>query len=180
MNIYTGFGDKGNTSLFNGDEISKSSDLIHAYGTLDELNSLLGIINVITKHEAIIKYVNSLQNLIYVICTDLATPRKNLQKDIKRITNEDIKEIEDKIDFLTENLPELRFFIKPGGSLEASYFHLARTVCRRAERHLVEFINQYNQVNEKALILINRLSDFLFVLARYANFINKKEDEQYN
>ncbi len=167
MKIYTKRGDKGQTSLFGGTTIQKSSVRIHAYGTVDELNSVLGMAlsNPVssTGKEILIE----IQKQLFVLGADLATlPSKDSK--IERIGNTQIEQLESWIDELDEQLPKLTSFILPGGSAAGSSLHLARTVCRRAERHTVE-LKTSEPISEETVIYLNRLSDLLFVLARFEN-----------
>ena len=167
MKIYTKKGDQGTTSLYGGSKISKDSIRIHSYGTVDELNSTLGIVltySVSEKGEEILK---NLQNQLFVLGADLATPRSKKEK-IERIGESDIQKLEDWIDELQEKLEPLTAFILPGGSPAGSFLHLARTVCRRAERFAVSLKSQ-ETLSDNPVIYLNRLSDLLFVLARYEN-----------
>lgn len=167
MKIYTKKGDKGTTSLFGGASIGKNSIRIKAYGTVDELNSVLGIVlthRVSNDGEKILK---ELQNQLFVLGADLATlPSKKTK--IERIGNREIRQIEKWIDKLDEQLPQLTSFILPGGAPAGAALHLARTVCRRAERHTVA-LKMENPVSDETVIYLNRLSDLFFVMARFEN-----------
>lgn len=167
MKIYTKKGDKGSTSLFGGTSIKKSSMRIHAYGTVDELNSVLGIVlthPVSDEGETILK---ELQNQLFVLGADLATlPSKKTK--INRIGSKEIQKLEQWIDDLDEQLPALTSFILPGGAPAGAALHLARTVCRRAERYTVA-LKKEESISEETIIYLNRLSDLLFVMARYEN-----------
>lgn len=167
MKIYTKKGDKGTTSLFGGASIGKNSLRIKAYGTVDELNSILGIVltySLSGRGEAILK---ELQNQLFVLGADLATlPSKKTK--INRIGSREITQLENWIDELDEKLPALTAFILPGGAPAGATLHQARTVCRRAERHTVA-LKLENPVSDEIIIYLNRLSDLLFVMARYEN-----------
>ncbi|MDZ7718703.1 MAG: cob(I)yrinic acid a,c-diamide adenosyltransferase [Balneolaceae bacterium] len=167
MKIYTKKGDKGTTSLFGGASIGKNSLRIKAYGTVDELNSILGIVltySLSERGEAILK---ELQNQLFVLGADLATlPSKKTK--INRIGSREITQLENWIDELDEKLPALTAFILPGGAPAGATLHQARTVCRRAERHTVA-LKLENPVSDEIIIYLNRLSDLLFVMARYEN-----------
>ena len=167
MKIYTKKGDQGTTSLFGGANIGKNSLRIKAYGTVDELNSILGIVltySLSERGEAILK---ELQNQLFVLGADLATlPSKKTKID--RIGTEEIQQLEDWIDELDEQLPKLTAFILPGGAPAGATLHQARTVCRRAERHAVA-LKLENPVSDEIIIYLNRLSDLLFVMARFEN-----------
>ncbi len=167
MKIYTKKGDQGTTSLFGGAKISKHSLRIHAYGTVDELNSVLGIVLTHTVSKTGETILKELQNQLFVLGADLATlPSKKTK--IERIGNKEIDQLEQWIDELDEQLPALTSFILPGGAPAGATLHLARTVCRRAERHTVA-LKKEDPISDEALIYLNRLSDLLFVLARFEN-----------
>lgn len=162
--IYTKTGDTGKTGLFGGKRVPKSDIKLNAYGTVDELNSYLGmLLNYPSKYIST-DYIKKLQSDLFVIGSHLA---KNPDKEMNlpEINEDDILEIEREIDRMVPVLPELKSFILPGGSVASSYCHIARTVCRRAERGVVA-LNDIETVNPVILKYLNRLSDFLFVLAR--------------
>lgn len=167
MKIYTKKGDKGTTSLFGGASIGKNSMRIKAYGTVDELNSILGIVLTHPLSERGKTILQELQNQLFVLGADLATlPSKKTKVD--RIAQKEIKQLEDWIDELDEQLPNLTAFILPGGAPAGATLHQARTVCRRAERHTVA-LKLENPVSDETVIYLNRLSDLLFVMARFEN-----------
>ena len=174
MKIYTKTGDHGDTSLFGGQRVSKKHSRIEAYGTVDELNSIIGIARSAgcdPVNEAILERV---QNELFVLGADLATPpEKNTRID--RIGSNHVKRLEEDIDQLEEKLKPLKSFILPGGSPGAAYLHLARTVCRRAERVCFS-CRQSEIVSDEALVFLNRLSDLLFVMARFQNKSNNIKD----
>ena len=165
--IYTRTGDKGETGLWGGSRISKYSARIHAYGTVDECNAVLGLVRTNDLSDDLEKMLADIQNLLFILGGDLATPG-NQDTKITRVAEKDIVRLEGLIDDLEKNLPKLKQFIIPGGSPAAAQLHLARTVCRRAERWAVA-VSKDDQTHEKAVIFLNRLSDFLFVAARTAN-----------
>lgn len=167
MKIYTKKGDEGLTSLFGGTNIEKNSIRIHAYGTVDELNSVLGITLTHTPSSKGRDILTEIQNQLFVLGADLATLPSKKSK-IKRIGSTEIKQLENWIDELDEQLPKLTSFILPGGSPAGASLHLARTVCRRAERHTVE-LKKNETISDETIIYLNRLSDLLFVLARFEN-----------
>jgi len=169
MKIYTKTGDEGKTSLFRGGRVSKDHDRIEAYGTVDELNSVIGIAIAKSKTEEIIQILTKIQNDLFIVGSDLATVNDNPNdKKVLRVTDEMIEQVEKNIDFFDNKLPQLTNFILPGGSISASFLHLARTVCRRAERKVVRLMNSVD-ISIKIMIYLNRLSDFLFVLSRFEN-----------
>jgi cob(I)alamin adenosyltransferase len=167
MKIYTKTGDDGTTSLFGGTRVSKSDPRIDCYGTVDELNSVIGIAVAANPSHELAEPLREIQALLFVLGADLATPSDRAIR-IDRITEENVARLESWIDTYDAKLPALRHFILPGGTPVAAALHLARTVCRRAERILVDarFTNDHS---EATLLFLNRLSDLLFVLARYAN-----------
>ncbi len=163
--VYTKTGDKGLTSLVGGKRVSKASARVEAYGDVDELNSVLGIVRAEVKDDEIKKIINEIQNDLFIIGADLASPP---EIQVPRIKEERIIELEKTIDKLLEELDPLKEFILPSGSGGGHYLHLARTVSRRAERRIVMLMEE-EQLNENVLVYINRLSDLLFVMARIEN-----------
>ncbi len=180
MKIYTKTGDKGETSLFDGTRVSKSSIRVEAYGNIDELNSYIGLITTMSIPKDLYDILEKVNRLLFAIGTDLATPIEEIDnpkkiKKVKRLGKEHIDYLEQAIDNYSDKLPELRNFILPGGSSESAWLHIARTVCRRAERRVVELAQREN-VNHNIIVFLNRLSDFLFIAARYVNFFKGIED----
>lgn len=167
MKIYTKKGDKGITSLYGGTKVTKNSERINAYGTVDELNSVLGLALTHPLSPRGTEFLNEIQHQLFVLGADLATPQSKKEK-IERIGKADIQKLEDWIDELQEKLPPLTSFILPGGIPAGAALHLARTVCRRAERETVS-LKKAETVQDEAMIYLNRLSDLLFVLARFEN-----------
>jgi cob(I)alamin adenosyltransferase len=169
MKIYTKTGDQGTTMLFGGQRVSKDTLRIEAYGTVDELNALLGIARTTSSDQQdqhIDTLLHRIQQELFVLGGDMASPQDTPK--IERIHMDYVERLEQEIDsFETELLP-LRQFILPGGSAMAAQLHLARTVCRRAERHTVRLAAD-DPVNPVVLSYLNRLSDWLFDLARVAN-----------
>jgi len=168
MKIYTRTGDKGDTSLFGGQRVPKDALRIEAYGTVDELNSVLGIVRADNAVGEIDRLLTAIQHQLFVLGADLATPRSIDAKNLRRITSQDVEVLEREIDALESILQPLRNFLLPGGSPVAARLHFARTVCRRAERHVVR-LARTDDIGNEATIYLNRLSDLLFVLARFAN-----------
>ncbi|MBN9120478.1 MAG: cob(I)yrinic acid a,c-diamide adenosyltransferase [Planctomycetes bacterium] len=168
--IYTKSGDGGETGLGDGSRVPKDAARVAAYGEVDELNSVLGL--VVTHcpdcPEAVL--LRDIQNDLFDVGADLCVPRSEGEEMGKalRVVAAQYERLEKVIDRLNEGLQPLRSFILPGGSPAAAWLHLARTVCRRAERAVVTLARE-EQINAHALIYLNRLSDFLFVLARVAN-----------
>jgi cob(I)alamin adenosyltransferase len=170
MKIYTKTGDKGDTSLFGGQRVPKDALRIEAYGTVDELNSALGVVRADNANSGIDKILGQIQNQLFNLGADLATPRANEKKSIKRIEPKEVHALEKFIDSLEPKLKPLRSFILPGGLPTAARLQLARTVCRRAERIVVR-LSRNEDIGEHITVYLNRLSDLLFVLARYANHV---------
>jgi cob(I)alamin adenosyltransferase len=164
MKIYTKTGDKGETSIFGGKRLPKDDIRIEAYGTVDELNSYLGLIRDHLADQDNLELLKQIQDRLFTIGSNLASdPEKELTTP--DIFPEDIALLEQKMDEMNETLPALKNFILPGGHPLVSYCHLARCVCRRAERRVVSLARQ-EQVEAIVIRYLNRLSDFLFVLAR--------------
>ncbi|MGD8778266.1 MAG: cob(I)yrinic acid a,c-diamide adenosyltransferase [Ignavibacteria bacterium] len=176
MKIYTKTGDKGETSLFGGQRVSKDNLRIEAYGTVDELNAYLGQAVAVSKSEAIKKVLYKIQNELFTVGADLATPKdKNIKKEIPRVNEKMVEGLENLIDEFDSKLPSLKNFVLPGGSLGASNLHIARTICRKIERRIVTLSNEEN-IGEYILKYLNRLSDLLFILARYENLESNTPD----
>lgn len=172
MKIYTKTGDEGTTGLFGGTRVPKHHIRIQSYGTLDELNSWIGLLRdqkVAPRHK---KFLMGIQNNLFTAGAMLATePEKAELKSgkgrlkIPKIHMADVELIEDEIDFMDKSLPPMTHFILPGGHPTVSYCHIARTVCRRAER-MTTLLREHSEVSEALMAFLNRLSDYLFVLAR--------------
>jgi cob(I)alamin adenosyltransferase len=166
VKIYTKTGDKGQTGLWGGQRVEKDSVRVIAYGNVDELNAILGMIRAQGVESSLDSMIECVQNELFVLGADLATPGEDPQID--RIGDNNILRLEQDIDELEEEVEPLRQFILPGGTMGAAQLHLARTVCRRTERSVVT-LARYESLNQKTLLYLNRLSDWLFVLARVAN-----------
>jgi len=178
MKIYTGTGDRGKTSLFSGERVSKSSPRIEAYGDLDELNSVIGaVMAALDRDQQPLKdELERVQVLLLDAGAWLATtPGAASSQFLKPFTGEPALWLEAAIDRMNAALPELRNFILPGGRLSAALAHMARTVCRRTERRTIDLVDQEDVETESGetfgniLVFLNRLSDYLFVVARYCN-----------
>ncbi|TMU57165.1 cob(I)yrinic acid a,c-diamide adenosyltransferase [Flagellimonas algicola] len=166
MKIYTKTGDKGTTALFTGKRVPKHHIRIESYGTIDELNSFLGLLRDLEMDEHTKAVLSLVQNKLFTVGAILATePTKENRLKIPRISEADIHLLEKEMDQMNEELPEMSHFILPGGHTTVSYCHIARTVCRRAER-MISYLHENDPVPESLLSYINRLSDYLFVLAR--------------
>jgi cob(I)alamin adenosyltransferase len=175
MRIYTKTGDKGNTSLFGGKRTTKASPRIETYGTVDELNSGLGIARALNPQLDLDEIIARLQNDLFVLGADLATPSGTRSSNVQRIQSDQITYLEETIDRLDSHLQPLSTFVLPGGSQLASQLHLARTICRRAERFVVK-LSRKEKVGPLCVIYLNRLSDLLFVMARYANHLEGRQE----
>ena len=166
MKIYTKTGDEGKTSLFDNSRVWKSDQRIMSYGSVDELNSSLGIALSLELDPEIRDILIKLQNDLFVLGSDLANP--NMSDKKIRTSPEMIIFLEQKIDLLEPQLEPLTSFILPGGTLLASILHLSRTIARRAETHVIG-LSQNEEINKDAAIYLNRLSDLMFVLSRTIN-----------
>lgn len=176
MKIYTKTGDDGTTGLFSGTRVPKDSIRVETYGTTDELNSIIGIAVANLQDCQLRKDLLYLNNILFIVGSDLATPLEPQPKyKVKRILNENVRWLENKIDEYTEELPELKNFILPGGTKAASHIHHARTVCRRAERLCVSLSREEN-LGENIGKFLNRMSDYLFTAARMANKLENISD----
>lgn len=167
--VYTRSGDKGQTSLVDGTRVEKSDLKCEAYGTIDELNSVLGICKeyvVKTYPHDLYALFEFIQQELFDLGSELATPSSYIYPNKWETSDAHVKNLENLCDIFNANLSELKSFILPGGTLLASYIHLARTVCRRAERVIVK-LGIEEELNSNVVIYVNRLSDLLFVLGRY-------------
>lgn len=173
MKIYTKTGDDGTTSLQGNKRIAKSNLRIRAYGTIDELNAFLGIINSKRLKQYFKQITTEIQNNLFVLGSDLSNPDLGDKKN--RIDSHDVINLEGYIDELDASLPKITFFIIPGGAETAALFHYARSISRRAET-LVVSLSEKEKVNEHTIRYLNRLSDLLFVMARKVNYDNEISD----
>ncbi|MGF7141133.1 cob(I)yrinic acid a,c-diamide adenosyltransferase [Roseimarinus sediminis] len=169
MKIYTKTGDDGTSGLIGGTRVEKSDARLEAYGTVDELNSWIGLLLTAVHDQLVTTTLELIQNKLFVIGSHLATDTKSPNAIQRMLCKpDDINMLENELDRMQEQLPELRNFILPGGAVAAAQCQIARTVCRRAERRITS-IKTMAEVDEEVIIFINRLSDYLFVLARYIN-----------
>ncbi len=168
MKIYTKTGDRGETSLYGGQRVPKDALRIEAYGTVDELNSLLGVAEAESTDPDLRQILVGIQNRLFDVGADLASPDTGKSGKIRRIGDSDVRALEQIIDSVDETLTPLSSFILPGGSPVAARLHLARAVCRRAERAVVRLAHN-ETITPAVIVFLNRLSDLLFVLARQAN-----------
>lgn len=171
MKIYTRTGDDGTTGLFAGGRVKKNDPRVEAYGTVDELNCLVGLARAVSEDLELDAILAGIQDDLFVVGADLATPVTS-GADVaraQRLEDGRIGALEVLIDRLEADLPPLRAFILPGGGLVGAQLHLARTVCRRAERRTVALVEAGIETRAVVLRYLNRLSDLLFVIARWAN-----------
>ncbi len=168
--IYTKTGDHGDTGLGDGTRVPKHDLRIAAYGTVDELNAVLGLALTSGLSEELTALLRTIQHDLFDVGADLCVPQRETpaRRTVLRVTEAYVTRLEQAIDLLNARLTPLRSFVLPGGSVPAAWLHLARTVCRRAERETVA-LGQRDPVNAQAIIYLNRLSDLLFVMARVAN-----------
>ncbi|WP_414836595.1 cob(I)yrinic acid a,c-diamide adenosyltransferase [Candidatus Nanohalococcus occultus] len=167
--VYTGNGDRGRTDLSSGERVSKSSERIQAFGTVDELNSLTGVCASFTEGKK--DELETIQNELHILQAELA----NREPDTK-ITQENIDRLEDLCDHYQEECPPLRDFVLAGGCKSAAQLHNARSVNRRAERKIVQ-LDQNEEIREEVLAYINRLSDLFFLMARHENHLNDVDEK---
>jgi cob(I)alamin adenosyltransferase len=165
MKVYTKTGDKGQTSLFGGKRVPKHDIRIDAYGTVDELNSYIGLIRDQDIDKKSIETLIEVQDRLFTLGSILATEPGNTKVKVPQLHPEDILLLENEIDAMNEHLPEMRSFVLPGGHTAVSFCHVTRCVCRRAER-LISNLSENEEIDELVLQYLNRLSDYLFVLAR--------------
>ncbi|WP_152287471.1 cob(I)yrinic acid a,c-diamide adenosyltransferase [Flavicella marina] len=182
MKIYTKTGDKGETGLYGGTKVSKADIRIEAYGTVDELNSYLGLVRDQKIDAYTFENLIKIQKELFVVGAILATPQeketlKNGEKRLGRtmVTDQMITDLENEIDKMDAELPQMTHFVLPGGHTTVSYCHIARAVCRRAER-LVVVLQQKEIIEPSVIKYLNRLSDYLFVLARKLTIDNKAQE----
>jgi cob(I)alamin adenosyltransferase len=169
IKIYTKTGDKGTTSLIGGTKVPKNDIRIETYGTVDELNSWIGMVNDQLNDEAFKNELKEIQDRLFTIGSSLATDAdKEPKMKLPDLNNGDIEFLEKRIDAMTSELPLMKNFILPGGHIAVSSIHITRCVCRRAERLAVNMQQHELFVDEKVIQYLNRLSDYLFTLARFA------------
>lgn len=168
LKIYTKTGDKGKTGLIGGTKVPKSHIRIESYGTIDELNSFIGLLNDVVNDSSVNALLKEIQDRLFTIGSSLACdPDKEPRMKMPDLKESDILLLENAIDTMNESLEPMKFFILPGGHTTISYAHICRTVCRRAERCCVRMQEEDLFIDMLVLKYINRLSDYLFVLARY-------------
>ena len=175
MKAYSGTGDRGETSLYGGTRVEKADPRVEAYGAVDELNSQLGVARAHIRQKKFKEILKEIQRDLWVLGGDLAS--ELVTANVPRISKEQLDRLESVTDELNSGLPRLRRFILPGGSVPGAELHVARAVCRRAERRIVA-LSKVESINPKILPYINRLSSFLFVLARTANKMQRAPEEE--
>lgn len=177
MKIYTKTGDKGTTSLIGGTKVSKAHLRIEAYGTVDELNSYIGLCKDHLTDKKSNTVLQEVQDRLFTIGAALACdPEKETKMKIPDLKEEDITLLEKEIDKMNETLPPMKSFILPGGHITVSHIHISRCICRRAERCCVRLEAEQNEVEPIIIKYLNRLSDYLFVLARHTAHQLKSEE----
>jgi cob(I)alamin adenosyltransferase len=183
--IYTKTGDKGETSLYGGTRVSKAAARVESYGTLDELNAFIGLAKAEISDEKVLSQLQKIQFDSFTVGSEAATPTdKMLLANGKNrldlmISEKEITELELWMDDFDAELEPLRFFILPSGGKAAATVHVCRTVCRRAERAMV-FLNETEEVRPELIKYLNRLSDYLFILARYISKVSGEKEEYWN
>lgn len=185
MKIYTKTGDKGQTALYGGTRVSKASARVEAYGTIDELNSFIGLAKSEISDPEVLAQLKKIQFDLFTLGSESATPTDKLtmangkSRLALMITEREIEELEHWMDHFEAGLEPLQYFILPGGGRSATALHVCRTVCRRAERSLV-YLRESEEVRPELLKYLNRLSDYLFVLARYISKLKGETEEYWN
>lgn len=185
MKIYTKTGDKGETSLYGGTRVSKAAARVESYGTLDELNAFIGLAKAEISDEKVLSQLQKIQFDLFTVGSEAATPTDKMflangksRLDLL-ISEEEIIELEHWMDDFDAELEPLKFFILPSGGKAAATIHVCRTVCRRAERSMV-FLRETEEVRPELIKYLNRLSDYLFVLARYISKISGEKEDFWN
>ena len=185
MKIYTKTGDKGETSLYGGTRVSKAAARVESYGALDELNAFIGLAKAEISDEKVLSQLQKIQFDLFTVGSEAATPTDKMflangksRLDLL-ISEEEIMELERWMDDLDAELEPLQFFILPSGGKAAASIHVCRTVCRRAERAMV-YLNETEEVRPELIKYLNRLSDYLFILARYISKISGEKEEYWN
>ena len=185
MKIYTKTGDKGETSLYGGTRVSKAAARVESYGTLDELNAFIGLAKAEISDEKVLNQLQKIQFDLFTVGSEAATPTDKMflangknRLDLM-ISEKEISELELWMDDFDAELEPLKFFILPSGGKAAATVHVCRTVCRRAERAMVH-LNETEEVRPELIKYLNRLSDYLFILARYISKISGEKEEYWN
>ncbi len=184
VKIYTKQGDKGETTLFSGQRVSKDDPFVEALGSVDECNSAIGMALSFMKDPELKRsreQLEVIQHTLFDLGASIATPRTSATDskiERTRFDHEGIEQLEKWIDQMEEGLPQLHTFILPGGHTSGAFLHLARSICRRAERN-VTTISKKGDVSKNVIIYLNRLSDYLFVASRYVNYLCKQPETQW-
>lgn len=178
MKIYTKTGDKGQTSLFGGTRINKDHIQIEAYGTIDELNSFIGLLISQLDEDSASALLKKTQSILFDIGSHLASDGK-ADSHLPVLDTDQTSVLEKEIDSMTEKLPPLKSFIMPGGNQRISIAHVCRTICRRAERRVVS-LQEFKEVDAFIIVYLNRLSDYFFVLSRYIAFNDGIDEVKWN
>lgn len=185
MKIYTKTGDKGETSLYGGTRVSKAAARVESYGTLDELNAFIGLAKAEISDEKVLSQLQKIQFDLFTVGSEAATPTDKMllangksRLDLM-ISEKEITDLELWMDDFDAELEPLQFFILPSGGKAAASVHVCRTVCRRAERAMVH-LNETEEVRPELIKYLNRLSDYLFILARYISKISGEKEEYWN
>jgi cob(I)alamin adenosyltransferase len=184
MNIYTKTGDTGTTALFGGTRVNKSHQRLESYGTIDELTAHLGLVSALGSDQSLtaeLAMLPNIQAMLMIIASHLATPYTldTIPSTIPSLPSTAVSNLEQAIDHMETTLPPLKNFILPGGSIVGAQLHITRTVARRAERAVIR-LSADSAVLPEILTYLNRLSDYLFVLARYINMKLEKEEDLWN
>jgi cob(I)alamin adenosyltransferase len=175
MKLYTKGGDKGMTSLLGGARVKKYETRIEAYGTVDELNAQIGVVRSCEITESDQKFLIAIQNALFTMGSKLATEPGNDKVNIPELHDEDITALENEIDKIDATLPPMRNFVLPGGNMAVAHSHVARCVCRRAERAVLS-LSENEDVPPIIVIYLNRLSDYLFILSRKLSHETEAEE----
>jgi cob(I)alamin adenosyltransferase len=180
MKIYTRTGDDGTTMLFSGGRVPKAHLRVEAYGTVDELNAQLGVVRTGHLHgRETAAWLVTVQRQLFTLGADLATPLENAPDWIVRLDAVSIAWLEETIDHMTSSMPELKAFILPGGTAASASIHVARTICRRAER-ISTVLAAHEAIADPVIPYLNRLSDWLFTLARWENHCAGVAEEEWS
>ena len=177
---YTKTGDKGTTSLIGGKRVPKFDDRVEAYGTVDELSAVIGVLNDLEGVSEDVRVIlGTVQNKLFTLESHFALDKESeISKMIPQLSEEDVQFLESQIDRMNAELPELKAFVIPGGNMKASVSHVCRTVCRRAERQGWRLAS-HEEVDAVDLRYLNRLSDYFFVLSRYFDFLENKNETKW-
>lgn len=182
MKIYTKTGDNGLTSLVGGKRVSKCCERVESYGTIDELNSYIGVLLTYCEKDKDCLFLTKVQNALFEVgnylATDMEGAEGNAESEKHRcvVTEKMVEDVEQEIDRLSDKVPPFKGFVLPGGTRGAAFAHVCRTVCRRAERCILRLVEDDTEVDKEVIAYVNRLSDYFFVLARKLNADEDEED----